>query len=237
MLKEFDTSKFKYLLPNYITMEDKETVQILLRNPFTMMVSGPTKSGKTTFVERLVKNAAFYYTKEPGKFFYFYNQAEPTHKGLQDNVFEFIEGMPNMEWLLETYQKHGSNFTVIIDDQALNVNKDVAEIFTVGSSRCRCNAIFITQTLFSAKKEFRDISLNSSYIIIFKNPRDQISAQTFFKQFEPGNAPLLLDIFREATDKPHSYLFIDLRQETDGKDRLMSNIFGENEEPPILYRY
>lgn len=223
-----------------VNMDKPEFFVIELSNPYTMMIAGPAKCGKTTFVGNLVEKAyekMSIYSENPNHFFYFYNQAEPTNEKLRKHVHEFIEGMPDMEWLDSVYKQYGDNITIIIDDQALNVTKDVAEMFSVGSSRRNCNIIFITQNLFGKQKAARDISLNCSYVVLFKNPRDQISAQTFFRQYDPGNSTLLSNIFREATKKPFSYLFIDLKQKTSDMDRLLSNIFGEDNEPPLLFRY
>lgn len=228
-----------------------ETFVFQLRNPYTMMVAGPSKSGKTKFVGRVLTNAKHIYTKKPGRVFYFYNQAEPKYPEVRNHVDEFIEGMPSMKWLDEAYEEHGDNMTIVIDDQALNITKDIAEIFSVGSSRRNCNVIFITQNLFGKKKEARDISVNCNYIVIFKNPRDMNAVQTFFRQHSPTNAKALTEMYEEATEEPFSYLFIDLTQQTHSKNRYLSRIFGEKVEheqdekdtieeedflPPILWR-
>ena len=101
-----------------------------------------------------------------------------------------------MEWLSEMHDNYGDNCVIIIDDQALNITKDVAEIFTVGSSRRQCSVIYITQNLFGKKKECRDISLNSAYIVLFRNPRDLLTAQYLFRQIEPGRSKDLCEIYK-----------------------------------------
>lgn len=214
-----------------------ETLSLELVNPFTMLIAGPTKSGKTSFVEKLVLHADEFYSSPPNKIIYYYNQVEPVYKGLQSKVFEFVEGVPTMENLEKLYNDHGPNCTVVIDDQAMHVNTDMAELFSVGSSRQMCNVIFITQNLFGQAKGTRDISLNCCYIVLFKNPRDASAAQIFFKQFDPGHAKNLLKIYQDATEKPYSYLFMDLHQRTPDKNRLRTYIFGENNQCPVLYRY
>jgi len=57
-----------------------ETFNIVLENPFTMFIAGPTKSGKTTFVGNLIAHSKEYYSDAPNKVFYFYNMNEPTQE-------------------------------------------------------------------------------------------------------------------------------------------------------------
>lgn len=216
---------------------ETDTLSLELNNPFTMLIAGPTKCGKTSFVEKLVVNAAEYYKTQPNKIIYYYNQVEPSYEGLQTHVHDFREGVPSMDDLETLQNEFGPNCTVIIDDQAMHVNTNMAELFSVGSSRQLCNIVFITQNLFGQAKGTRDISLNCCYIVLFKNPRDASAAQIFFKQYDPGHSNNLLKIYKDATDKPYSYLFMDLHQVTPDANRLRSNIFGENNTCPILYRY
>lgn len=82
---------------------------------------------------------------------------------------EFIGGIPDSQWL-ENEVQSGSNATIIIDDMASQLGKDLVEMFTVFSHHLECNLIFVAHNLFDRHSGFRDISLNSKYLIIFKNP-------------------------------------------------------------------
>ena len=53
------------------------------------------------------------------------------------------------------------------------VDGRIVDIFTKGSHHRDLNVFYITQNLFHQGKGQRDISLNASYIIYFKNPRDK----------------------------------------------------------------
>jgi len=213
-----------------------ELFRIRFHNPFTMFIAGPTKSGKTTFVENLLLHSHEFFTQRPNKVFYFYNMNEPTHVKLRKHVEQFIEGLPTKEWLSRIQADYGDNVTIVIDDQALHLSDEIAEFFTVGSSRKKANIIFISQNLFLHAKQARTISLNCNYFVIFKNPRDVQAAQNFFRQLE-GDTKIISDIYLDATKNSHSYLLIDLHQQTSVENRFLSNIFGENDRPPVLYRF
>ena len=87
------------------------------------------------------------------------------------------------------------------------------------------------QNLFDQQKEHRTISLNSHYLVIFKNPRDGSQIVHLAKQMYPGKTHYLHQAFAVATRQPHGYLLIDLKQATPEGMRLRSHIFpGESQE-------
>ena len=128
-------------------------------------------------------------------------------------VDEFVQGIVTMEWVKNNIDM--TNNTVVIDDQALEATEDTAKLFSIASHHYTLNIIFICQNLFTKNKAFREISLNSTYHVIFKNPRDKSSITNFAKQFSPGRTRDLANIYQKATKKPHTYLFIDYHQETE----------------------
>ena len=76
-------------------------------------------------------------------------------------------------------------------------------------------------------------SLNTHYYVIFKNPRDKTQFQSIARQIRARNVKPLTDIFEAATEKPFSYLFLDLTQECPDSFRFRSNLF---ERPMIIYK-
>jgi hypothetical protein len=76
------------------------------------------------------------------------------------------------------------------------------------------------QNGFSKGKENRTMGINTQYIVLFKNPRDQIGPAIL------ANHPKKFMIkYTEATKRPYGYLFIDLKQNTPQEDRLKTDIF------------
>lgn len=214
----------------------KELIDLRLKCPFTMLVSGPSGSGKTTFTKNLLEKRIVKFNVEPNKVYWFYKVYQKSYDDMSQNgsVDEFIEGMPTMNWIKDNIKTN--NCTIVIDDMALEASDDTAKIFSIGSHHYKLNVIFICQNLFTKNKSFREISLNSTYHVIFKNPRDKSSVTNFAKQFAPGRTRDLAAIYQEATTSPHSYLFIDYHQQTKEGNRILSNVLFEKGEPTKIYR-
>ena len=74
------------------------------------------------------------------------------------------------------------------------------------------------------------MSLNSNYIVLFKNPRDKAQVSFLARQVFPHKPKILQHAYNDATRLPHSYLLLDFQQATPENRRLKSEIFpGENQ--------
>ena len=133
---------------------------------------------------------------------------------------EFHEGLPKSDKWTD-----GKRRLVIIDDLMSEVDSSVTRLFTKGSHHRNLSIIFIVQNLFSKNPEQRTISLNSHYLILFKNPRDATQIMHVGKQMFPGKSSYVQESYKDATSRPHGYLLIDFRQSTPDHLRLRSNIF------------
>ena len=68
------------------------------------------------------------------------------------------------------------------------------------------------------------MSLNSHYIVLFKNARDATQVANLPRQMYPGKIAFMIEALKNATSAPYGYLLIDLKQETDDKLRLRTGI-------------
>lgn len=207
---------------------------LLLQNPFTMLCAGVTGAGKTSFIQTLLRNAPALYSKKPGKVFFFYKQYQDV---FDDIEAEFIQGLPTVDWARSVLDggEGTANSTVIIDDQGGELTESVANLYTVSSHHSNFNIITVVHSLFGKSAVHRLISLNSRYIVIFKNPRDMSTVGHLAKQLDPGFPSRLVQIYKQATKQPYSYLFIDNSQTIDERFRLRSNVLFENEQPMTVY--
>ena len=70
----------------------------------------------------------------------------------------------------------------------------------------------------------RTLSLNTHYIILFKNPRDRLQIATLGRQMYPGKSQFLIESFNDATKNAYGYLMIDLKPTTSEKLRIRTSI-------------
>ena len=193
-------------------------------HPFTCMVSGPTSSGKSTFISKLLELSHEKIYPAPEKVIWCYSQWQPLYDSMIESV-EFHQGMP------DNIDSSVRNL-LILDDLMSDVDESVTELFTKGSHHRNISVIYIVQNLFHQGKEHRTISLNCQYMVLFKNPRDASQINHLARQMYPQNSAYMSDVYNEATKSPFGYLFVDVRQETEENLRLRSNILE-----PIQYIY
>ena len=109
-------------------------------------------------------------------------------------------------------------------------DESIANLFTKGSHHRNISVVFLVQNMFHKNKHIRTISLNSHYMVLFKNPRDASQFAALARQMYPNQSAFALEAYKDATQQPFSYLFVDLRPEQDDTLRLRANIFpGETQ--------
>ena len=103
-------------------------------------------------------------------------------------------------------------------------NKNILQLFTVGSHHKNISVIFLTQNIFCKGKHSRSINLNSHYLILFRNPRDASQINHLGRQLYPKNTKYFEEAFNDAISTPYGYLIVDLKQDTPEDLRLRSVI-------------
>jgi hypothetical protein len=154
----------------------------------------------------------------PGKILYCYGEYQPIFAKYPQ--VEFNEGLPDV-----TQFDGKEALLLVIDDLMSETNESVSAIFTKISHHRNVSVVYITQNMFPKNKHARTISLNSHYMILFKNPRDAGQFATLARQMYPSGSKFAIEAFKDATEAPFGYLLIDMKPDTDEKHRLRTNIF------------
>ena len=202
-----------------------ELYKVYSKHPFTMIISGPSGAGKSVWVKRLIEQSSSVCSPPPKKIFYFYTEYQPLFSDMPGVTF--IQGLSE-----EMIERLGEEPCWIILDDLMDDASDskiVSDLFTKVSHHRDISVILILQNFFVKGKQMRNITLNSSYLVLMKNPRDKNIASYIARQIYPNRAKKFRQMYEDVTKNPFTYLFIDLKADTPEEIRLLSNVLGEKD--------
>ena len=197
------------------------------KHPFTCMIAGPTSSGKTVLVRRIIKDydKTFFFKNglpSPLRVIWAYGQWQDMYNESYEKCqIQYIDGIPS-DSEVKKFMPH----LIIIDDlmSELSNDKNLTNLFTKGSHHLNISVIFIAQNIFYKSSEMRTINLNSHYLILMKNPKDKSQIRTIASRMYPGNSQFLIKAYEEATKIQFGYIRIDSHQETPDELRIQTRI-------------
>lgn len=192
-----------------------------LKHPFTLICAGPSSSGKSTFVVKLLESPHMI-DKKIDRVIWCYG--EKNAKPVLKCKIIYVNGIPdNLDNLCR------DNTIVVLDDLMISSqNSKISDLFTKGSHHKNISIILITQNIFYQSKYARNISLNAKYMVIFKNPRDKSQFLPLARQVHTDAPSELLRVYKECTISPHGYIFLDLTQEVDDTLRFRTELFNKD---------
>ena len=200
---------------------------IRLKENFKIFVSGPSRCGKTFFISELLENIVSFAKDPPETILYIYKIWQTKFDEMKSVVDGFIKDNENIVQQIKEIAR-GQRVFVIFDDLINSKSLvDIATLFTVDGRHMNMSMAFLTQRMFVNNEHFRQISQNCDYFCVFKNPRNSSEIRTLAQQLTPGSLDLI-EIYKEATKNPFSYLLINLTQECDPSLKYLSHIFDEN---------
>jgi hypothetical protein len=199
-----------------------------MNHPFTCLIAGPSKAGKTTFVKHFIDLHEKLIDKPIGKIWWFYTEYQPLYANFHDKV-TFVLGSPDIGLLKS---QASINQLVVLDDlmQVREAKSDIMTLFSRGCHHWNISLIHIVQNIFY--EGLRTSRINSDFLVLFKNPADNLQISILARQLFPRNTDYFLEAYKDATKKAHGYLLVDLTQYTPDEYRLKTNIFCDT---PTLY--
>jgi GTPase SAR1 family protein len=201
-----------------------EIYDVTFIHPSRWLVYGPSCSGKTTFVSNLMDKSTDYFNV------HFDRKILCTDTNSKDKFkdFEIINDIENID--LSQLDKNKNTILILDDkmDDAID-NEMISKIYTQFSHHNNITIILLTQNLFPKSKYMRNIFLNSSYIVLMKNPCELLQIMSLSKRLNRGGAKTkLIDAYIDCTQEPYSHLIVDLNQDTPNVLRLRSKIFSKD---------
>jgi len=163
------------------------------------IIFGQTGAGKTCFILDVIRYKLVH--PFPKKIYYMYKIRQPFMD--QINNINFIEGLDFNA--IDTNKPS----MLVIDDLVLSTNKDVAEMFILGSHHRQISIFFITQNLFPNCNLFRLMSTNAHYFVIFQNQRNFRQVMTLARQIFVGHdVKRITEAYKRASNTLRGFIVL-----------------------------
>ena len=133
---------------------------------------------------------------------------------------KFHRGLP-----LEHELEEMSDCLIVIDDLMNEAVKDTSLLnaFTEGSHHKNVSVVFLMQNIYHKGPHARTMSLNTQYMVLFKNSRDVQQVQTLARQIFGNDSNQFMKYYREQTSKPFGFAVLDLHPSTPINKRIVRN--------------
>ena len=203
-----------------------KSTNMTFKHLFSMLVSGPSGSGKSIWTKKLLLSSLI--QPSPERIIWCYGQWQPLYDNIRKRIprIEFVNGIPD-HLNNQHYINVGKRNLLVFDDPMTEAKCDqrIADLFTKGSHNRNISVVYLTQNLFPQGKACRDIILNTQYMVLFNNPIDRQQVATLARRIYPSTSAVFMKRFERATTNPYGHLVIDLKSDTPEKARLHTDIF------------
>ena len=213
------------------SMLTKPCPEFNFRHKFSLLIVGPTQSGKTYFVQQILKyNRIVYEEQKSIRIFWYYNQWQECYEELKKSLgksIRFERGVPELsENLCEINPRY--NNIIILDDLMAEPTDSpvVSRLFTQGRHR-NASVILLLQNMFPKGKYNTDISRNAQYLALFRSPSDRKQIGIIGERMFDKNRVHFMNAYYKETEKPFGYLLVDNKPCTPADKQIVADLFGE----------
>lgn len=212
-----------------------ERVDFRLENDSTMIISGPSKSGKTSLVVELLRRKGSIFRHPIRNVYWFHGAAQgQVHDMLSHELGVVMKhGIPSQEDLesLERYD------LLVLDDLQNEMKQDahITSLFLKQSHHKHYFVIVLQQNIYGDKEQ-RFRNANVHYWLALNNPRNQRQVGDFLSRMYPSSGKKAIHaIFNQilSTEGNYGYLFVDFTPNMRSDLRLRSHILTS---PMYIYK-
>ena len=141
-----------------------DTPLVSFQSGSSIMISRPTKSGKTVWTHKLLTYNMF--TQPISSIFYCYGVYQKYYDEMKIPNLEFHEGLPCLEKVQGLHD--GLFHIIVLDDLIEYIVKSVEtqNLFTKYCHHYTITVVFITQNIFAQGPCFRTINMNTHILVL-----------------------------------------------------------------------
>ena len=227
--KTSSTAK-KVKLSHDVSLATEPYPDFMFRHKLSLLVVGPSQSGKTVFVEQiLTRDRIVYETNKPRRILWYYSQWQDRYEALKSAIgkdIKFFRGLPTFQEDLREIDPKYNNVIIFDDLMAEAIESPiVSRLFTQGRHR-NASVILLLQNMFPKGKFNTDISRNAQYMALFRSPSDRKQIGIVAERMFDKNRQRFMTAYYHETERPYGYIFVDNKPDTAANKQVLSDIFG-----------
>ena len=204
----------------------------MIRHPSSVIIAGPSGSGKSDLTEQLLREQTVFQLK-PCIIVYCYDRWQPRFDRMKRRM-HFYKGIPEATLLTKWFGPTKGGVMVLDDLMAEGgQDKQVLDLFTKDSHHRNITVLYLTQDLFPPGKFSKTINRNAHYLIAFKHPQDQTGIRNVLTQAFPTDWRDKMNLFQRVTSRPFGYLMMDLHPASDDRFRFWSHLTRWEGKPQV----
>ena len=207
-----------------------ENYDVTIKHPSRILVFGPSGSGKTSLIVKILMNCENVFGLTFDFIAYVSGLGFPNIddvSGVKINKLREIDSL-----LIDDLDTRKNNLLIFDDNIYVTNDRLMSDLFTKLSHHKNITVILLIQNLFPRTKYSRDISINSTYIILMANNRDRTQILRLSQQMD--GTKFIYNCYKDNTkDRPYSYLLLDFHPDTPENYRVRSSLFQN--EPIYTY--
>ena len=207
-----------------MTLNGKLISDSKLQKPFRLLVGGGSGTGKSTLVQKLVNDCHF--DSPFDKIVYCYPEYLDEPPLNFDQIVEYKPGLCDLQYFTTIPQ----NSLIIYDDFMDECGKsdEIMKLFSVIARKRNLSVIFLVQNMYEKGKQFRNIRLNATGLVLFNFYAAHDVNRRVLKDFGvQSNVPKYM--MDQIYSQPFSYLYIDIHPLRNSNfAAVKGNIFDEN---------
>ena len=224
--------------PESMSQQQSELIEdIRWRHPSTIIIGGPSASGKTELTNSILTNRNYLFNPVPQKTILYFREWQSIYDNWKKMGFidEFYDSFPEEDEFRDRLDLDGTGTVVVFDDFFLHVEKNKTffdNLFCINSHHLKISVILIVHNLFA--KSLRTLSLNCHRFFLTQSLRDKGQLQALARQAFPGKSEFVIQAFDDSMAARYGHICLDFSPECNSSVRVTSNWFAS---PPALNCY
>lgn len=198
--------------------------------PFGMVIAGPTRSGKSSFVYNILLNMNRILSHTIDYIVYFYGERSRIVEAIENTFGDRVHTVHGLPTDLNSYIKTDEGRGLMIFDDLMVSAVSNEQLVNLTTTKCQHNNVswmLILQNLFFGGTERITMLRSAHYLCLFKSPLDKTIAHSMASRIMPDDRKTFMAIYERVTEQGNGYLFVDGSQHTPKAARLRSRIFDE----------